>query len=405
MIQDRTTLAASQPASAGDSPIPSPAAASAPGRNVALDGWRCFACLLVYCFHKNINVNYGFVVVRGFTGVHMFFVLSGYLLSTPYLAAILAGRKLPSWRGYFQRRFLRIYPPYVVSLALFLAARALAHDKLPSFANLVGHLTLTFNYFDKSLFYSINAVYWSLAIEAQFYALLPVVCWVTARASARRPDAAVWGLLGLMLGVGVASRAAECLGASPRVDGVQYTAITSYLDWFAAGMAVAYLEQRASGWFRAVRWRGLAALAAGLALFLTANSWFGAVAARTGETEDVLLSVGFPTVVCVGLGLILLSVCCAPASRWSLLRLAPVVWIGNISYSFFLYHIGVQVAVQRAFPMRSIPLGFQNDLAQALASLPPALVVSAAMFYLVERPCLRAMVRLKARPKVDSRTP
>jgi peptidoglycan/LPS O-acetylase OafA/YrhL len=168
-------------------------------------------------------------------------------------------------------------------------------------------------------------------------------------------------------------------------------------------MAVAYLEQRASGWFRAARWRGTLALVAGLALFLAANSWFSAVWRQSGRMADFWMPVGFPVAVCVGLGLMLFSVCLASPTRWDILRLPPVVWIGNISYSFFLYHIGVQVAIQRIFPVNSSLLGFRKDLVQALIALPPSLALSAVMFVLVERPCLRAMARLKARRKEDGR--
>lgn len=398
-------LAPNLPAGAGASPLAGAAVPSSAGRNVALDGWRCVACLLVFFCHKNVNFRLDFLAVRGFTGVHMFFVLSGYLLSSPFVGATLSGKDQPSWGGYFRRRFLRIYPPYVVSMAFYLAARVAARDKLPDLTNLLTHLTLIFNYFDRSYFLSINGVYWSLAIEAQFYALLPVVFWAAARARFLRPDAAVRGLLIALLVVGVTSRAAECLWSGPQEEGAQYRAITSYLDWFAAGMAVAYLERRTSGWFRANRWRGRAALFAGLTLYLAANSWFEAVASRGAPSGDLLLSVAFPTIICAGLALVLLSVCCAEPTAWSPLKLPPVVWIGDISYSFFLYHIGVLVALQRVLPMRSIPAGFPNDLAQALVALPLALAISAVMYALVERPCLRAMAGMKARRQAALSTP
>jgi peptidoglycan/LPS O-acetylase OafA/YrhL len=60
-------------------------------RDEALDGWRGIACLLVYFVHKGLTLDAPPLVIPGFTGVHMFFVLSGYLFSGPFLRVIHQG--------------------------------------------------------------------------------------------------------------------------------------------------------------------------------------------------------------------------------------------------------------------------------------------------------------------------
>jgi peptidoglycan/LPS O-acetylase OafA/YrhL len=383
---------------------PGPRGGRSEARNAALDGWRCVACLLVFFVHKAVWLDCPPLVANGSTGVHMFFVLSGYLLFSPFLAAIMEGHPSPPWRRYYLRRFLRIYPPYLLSLVLFLAARSMLGDKLPDATNLITHFFLIFNYFYINYFFSINAVYWSLAIEAQFYLILPVIGWAMARSCPGRSDAAVRAGLAILLAIGVSTRAAEVSVRAPDATGqIIHTTILSYTDLFAVGMTVSYLERRWSGWFRECRSRRIMAIVAGLALYLAANNWHSSCGPPSHAGPGFWLAVGFPIVLCAGLGAILLAICCAPPSEPSLLRLPPVVWVGTISYSLFLYHIGVQVAVQRVFPLHSIRDGRWLNIAQALLSLPPTIVLSALMYYLVERPCLRTMARLKGRssPSVD----
>jgi peptidoglycan/LPS O-acetylase OafA/YrhL len=369
-------------------------------RDEALDGWRGVACLLVYFVHKAVTLDCPPLVIPGFTGVHMFFVLSGYLLSGPFLAALLDGRDLPSTRRYLLRRIVRIYPPYLVSLVLYLAARVALGDKLPDATNLVTHLRLGFNYSRASYYYSINAVYWSLAIEAQFYALLPIAA-ILAKMLFRSKSGAATALVVGMASIGILARAAEVIGIGPRAgaEEVRYTTIFAHLDWFAAGMAVALVEVRGASRVRPAAW-----LVLGVFVYFAGTNWYHfAWISPRDSVADQALTIGFPSVVCAGLGMILAAVRFAPLSDWNPLRYRPLVWIGTISYSLFLYHIGVQVALQRLWPMRSIVDPTANNLAQALAALPPTILLSALMFAMVERPCLRAMTGWRARsnPTVD----
>jgi peptidoglycan/LPS O-acetylase OafA/YrhL len=369
-------------------------------RDEALDGWRGVACLLVYFVHKAVTLDRPPLVVPGFTGVHMFFVLSGYLLSGPFLTALLAGRDLPSSRRYLLRRFVRIYPPYLVSLAFYLAARVALGDKLPDATNLVTHLLLAFNYSRASYYYSINAVYWSLAIEAQFYVLLPIAA-ILARSVVRSKAGSAMALVVGMASIGVLARAAEVIGIGPRAgaEEVRFTTIFAHLDWFAAGMAVALVEARGASRGRPAVW-----LVLGVIVYLSGTNWHHfASGSPRGSAVDLALTIGFPTVVCAGLGMILGASRFAPESAWTPLRSRPLVWVGMISYSLFLYHIGVQVALQRLWPMRSIADPAWNNLAQALVALPPTILLSALMFAVVERPCLRAMAGWRSRtsPTLD----
>ena len=245
--------------------VPLQAAPPGKGRVDALDGWRGVACLLVACYHVGFNLRWPPLVVLGFCGVQMFFVLSGHLLYRPYAQAMRGERAFPSSRLFYARRFLRIYPPYLVALAAFVLLRYATGTKPPGAWSVLAHVGLFFNYVPSIDFFSINPVFWSLAIEAQFYVLLPVACL-----AARRLKWGPWVVPFAFAAVGIAARAIELrisYDLPPGVTAVGFRSVFAYLDLFAFGMVVAVLP---TGW-RMPRPRIVAA--AGLGLFLLANNW------------------------------------------------------------------------------------------------------------------------------------
>lgn len=158
-----------------------------------LESLRGLAMLLVLLFHLDALIQGGLLqaggeivspalayVRAGHTGVNLFFILSAFLLSLPFLSEA-AGEKTVSVRGYFSRRALRILPLYycaVVAAAVLSASttsdllRGLPYlFFLQSFAHLATPLPPYSN------------VWWSLATEAQFYLLLPLL--PLARGAAR----------------------------------------------------------------------------------------------------------------------------------------------------------------------------------------------------------------------------
>jgi peptidoglycan/LPS O-acetylase OafA/YrhL len=120
----------------------------------------------------------------GAWGVGIFFVLSGLCIHLPLARRMALGARPEIEAGsYFRRRFRRIYPPHLIALglsALFAAALPLAHFgvhpmiSVPSFRQLAAHLLMVHT-FVPSAFYSINHVLWTIAVEAHFYVLYPLL--------------------------------------------------------------------------------------------------------------------------------------------------------------------------------------------------------------------------------------
>lgn len=107
----------------------------------------------------------------GTHGVTLFLVISGFLIHWGYLKSGADFR----WSAFFNKRFWRIYPPYLVALLVF----ALSLGTGGPFS-LLTHLTLTHNFWDRT-FTTINPSFWSLALEVQLYLLYPALLWLRQR--------------------------------------------------------------------------------------------------------------------------------------------------------------------------------------------------------------------------------
>ena len=282
---------------------------AAPGHQAALDGWRGVACLMVFWHHTGTAVELGPVTVRLDTGVQLFFVLSGYLIARPFLAAFASGGPSPSAGEYAAVRAVRILPPYLVALAGFVLARAATGQAVPSGWTVATRALLVSNYFPGENFFAINAVFWTLAIEAQFYALLPLAAWAVGRAVGKTP-AGGCVLVALFLAAGPAARAAESWlvgpGALPTGQ-VRFRSTFAFLDQFGWGMAVALLS--ATGRRPGTNTLRLGAVA-GAALFLAANAYAGLGVPKPDgdwlQSSDWLMVVAYPFALAAGLALVLL---------------------------------------------------------------------------------------------------
>ncbi len=370
----------------------------------AFDGLRALAALGVYYCHSGNDIVIPPIVIRGHTGVHLFFVLSGYLLFSPFLKSLIEGTPAPSTGRFYLRRFLRIYPPYLVALVLFTLIRFAAHLKPPGLKNIASHLFLLFNYFDRNDFFSINAAFWTLAIEAQFYLLLPLVVWAAARLFGRN-EAAVRFLILALIAVGIVVRIAEFVyvdGAHiPRtIDYPRFTTVFAYLDLFAFGMLAAYLDGKVVDRIRGSRTTRIGLVTAGIIVALIPNYWSYLINANGWLlADDLIYTASYPVLVCLGFALILLAVCGTPEGGSGLLTWRPLVFLGQISYSLYLYHIGVEYAVAKLDPLRSVADPYLRNLGHALIAFPPTVLVSVVMYYAVERPFQRRLSRFKTPPK------
>ncbi len=153
-----------------------------------LDGVRAFACLIVIWYHLS-NVPHDFhiwnlqVVVPpllasflsfGKYGVTLFFVLSGFLLFLPFAKALLFEKTWPSSRRFYLRRAFRILPAYYLSLILLVLLPEQRYLE-PQHWKELGLFFLFLMDSTHATYKQLNAPFWTLAIEWQFYMLLPLL--------------------------------------------------------------------------------------------------------------------------------------------------------------------------------------------------------------------------------------
>jgi peptidoglycan/LPS O-acetylase OafA/YrhL len=136
-----------------------------------LDGVRGLAITLVMVFHYNYILEFGWV------GVQLFFVLSGFLITS-----ILLKNKEQSagsyFGGFYWRRSLRIFPIYYFYLLVIFASYLLLHTPLDFVAKAPWLFTYTYNLYPLVGGFSFDIFFthlWSLCIEEQFYLLWPLV--------------------------------------------------------------------------------------------------------------------------------------------------------------------------------------------------------------------------------------
>jgi peptidoglycan/LPS O-acetylase OafA/YrhL len=350
------------------------------GYRSPLDGLRGVAILAVMAFH-------GGLIRGGFLGVDLFFVLSGFLITTLLLeerdrtGAIHLGR-------FYVRRALRLLPAL---FALVIACSiVVVLTGGPEEAGIFGSAALWVifylanwaSFFGYPLHVLRHA--WSLAIEEQFYLLWPGLLVLLARVTASRAR---------LLGVVVA--------------GVAASVLLRLWQWVAPD-AVAQLYAR-------LDWRG-DALLVGCALgVLTTGNWLPAsrttrawllggslaaaavlAAAFLGASWDALyMRGGGATLVALSAAALIVQVLVAPAG-WiaRLLAFRPLVRTGRISYGLYLWHFPIFFALS-GLAYQSIHPALPRVLLAAVVTF----LVAEASFRLLERPLLS----LKDRFRDDSR--
>lgn len=384
--------------------------ASFAGRIVGLDGLRAIAAFAVFFHHVGAHSGatfdgaFGRYIGRLDIGVPVFFALSGFLLFTPVAAAVIDERPLRGAVEYLWRRFSRIYPAFWVALILIVVFTS---ESLGLAGGITTSLLVHIHWSSHALGPIPQA--WSLATEVSFYLALPLVArflrvWLKTRNRQQRCNAllvflACCYLLSIFFRICV-------LGLSSQWSAVAVLWLPAMLDYFAIGMALAvmrvgfksgstarvFLERWAGRagwwWLAAALLFHVVAQHMGLALGLNVASWPREIARQFGYGA-IAFALLFPLVF--------------GSARRSWVRRfvasSPMVWLGTISYSIYLWHM--VFIVHPWEPMTRI-LGevqvFDTSFWRlCIIAGVPMLAVSTASYYLVERAGLR-MQGLVQRP-------
>jgi peptidoglycan/LPS O-acetylase OafA/YrhL len=316
----------------------------------------------------------------GGTGVHLFFVLSGFLLFRPFARALLHGDPLPSVRKFYLRRGLRVLPAYwasIVLLILFFEREFLQGGQV---GNLVLHFAMLHNWstFTRE---SIDGPYWSLAVEWQFYLVLPLIALLLLLLRWR---SRLWIGSVVLVSLVAMSPLYAILGAWVRhrsarlFDHFSVLELGQFLAVFAAGMAAAVVyvmvkDDLGPPWIREHggsigKWGG------GLALGFIGIYLAAEFAHVTLVTFDVLL---FTVALGASYAGILLGTLLGWSSWGTVMSARPLRFVGGISYSMYLWNLPAYLFV--IIPIARV---FGNDVAMALAAIALTVVLLIPFSYL-----------------------
>jgi peptidoglycan/LPS O-acetylase OafA/YrhL len=333
---------------------------SLPARLPILDGLRAIAILLVVPHNLNLMVTAGGIahvfiaaLYRGWIGVQLFFVLSGFLIT----GILLDARNAPDYyRSFFVRRVLRIFPLYYATL-LVLFVLLPAFGLLPASFKRDAMVELSlWAYFSDwyGAFHPGEASvshFWSLAVEEQFYLLWPFVIH-------RRSAEWVMRLCFAIAAAALALRVAMLLTGTPGV----YTFLATRMDALALGgaAAAAFRVSSIASWTLS---HPRILLGAGLFSLLA-----GGLISRGYYTDAITLSVGF-TFLAVAFALLVAAGAAADrlgaggwlgALRWSFLRR-----VAKYSYAMYVLSVPLHFLVGKPVlstlglePSNSVVVGF-----------------------------------------------
>ncbi|HEY4366343.1 MAG TPA: acyltransferase [Steroidobacteraceae bacterium] len=342
----------------------------------ALDGLRAVAVMIVLVAHAHIRV-----VSSGGVGVDIFFVLSGFLITT-ILSAEAERRGNIDLRNFYIRRVLRLAPCLLLTTVVFAVLAYLQTQRWP-WTQLAIALTHTANWARALFDVKLGAIdhYWSLAIEEQYYLVWPVI--VLGLERSMRDN----GRKGLLL---LAATLALALYRSAMVDTFSaeriYFGLDTHMDGLVLGSALSYLIKSLRGNRDSVlngRILGLLVVPACIAVIL--------VLCRLTWQSPWMARLGF-FAAAVAAALIIYDLMMGSASWLRVpLSLAPSVYIGRISYGIYLLHLPIFQAVDHAFPGTRLLTLFPLKIALALAA-------ASASYYGMERHFLK-LKKLFASPE------
>ena len=360
------------------------------GYRPPLDGIRAVAVLAVMLFHVDVGFRLGdsWSLSAGYLGVDIFFVLSGFLITT-ILAEEWSRTRRIDLKAFYARRALRLFPAvFVVLISVWVYAGAVLNTIAANYVRREAIWTLlnvhNWHLIDvrPSLLVDLDHT-WSLSVEEQFYFVWPLLL-LALFALAK----SAWFRIGIVFFTATASVVAMLVVT--RTDPVRAfygtdTRAKGLLLGAALGLAVVFgkLSRVSRQWAGAVGWGGVALL----------SLVFVVVDRHMSPTSGPI------TVASVGAAALVFGVVGAPDSRLArALSQKILVAIGRVSYGLYLWHLPIFLVVtprETDFTLWNTGLSFWPLLVVRFAL---TIAIAGVSFVLVERPALRLKRRFERRP-------
>ena len=390
-----------------------------------LDGVRALAAFSVVATHvgfqtgRAVNGFFAPFLARLDFGVTLFFLLSGFLLYRPFVEAAIDLRPRPETKPFLLRRFARIMPAYWVLLALTMLIRPWEHStglsvQKTTWKDWIEYATLTHIYFGDNPHQALTHI-WSLVVELSFYLALPVIAGFALRG--RRPRRIMRRqtiVLGVLAAIGpVYGVVVHQIPSLQNRLALQW--LPAYFDWFALGMVLASLPAAASvgAWPRLRSLADELAMApgtcwiiAGILFALSMTPVAGPYSLEASTTSQWLAK----HVLYGATAFFMLLPLVGPGDSRHPLRAVladrRVRWLGEISYSIFLFHLVLMFTLVDALHLKLFGGGFSTLFPLTVLA---AIGASTISYRLIERPA-QSYIRRRTRrgatdPKAEQTAP
>jgi len=353
----------------------------------ALDGVRAIAILMVIVYHS-LNGLPGITWAQaqflnltgaGWTGVDLFFVLSGFLITGILMDARGSAHSL---RNFYARRVLRIVPVYVAFLLFSLWVAGPLGTSSAEEVTQLQRSQLWFWTYSENVMVALHswsatsfpmAHLWSLAVEEQFYILWPLAVLLLSPMALKRTAAACI----------VAAEACRLALILHGGDGtVNFVMLPSRMDSLAAGAFLACAYRNPLLWSRVLharKWIATTALVSILVLLITFHT--------VDKLAPVAQLVAFPSLVALGSIIVASAV---GGSAW--LSGSAMRFVGKISYGMYVWHLVVMrlLLTKVSVPETTSPRAWWMFYAvMALGTVGGTIVVALISWHVIEQPFLR----------------
>jgi len=407
-----------------------------PGKNVPyLDAIRGVAVLFILVRHAwGIGGEPNYVIfghslspifMMMSSGVDLFFVLSGVLLSARFLKADALGRSAPSFLDYMRARILRIGPPYwVILLAVLIlyTPSMIPNDRI--WSNYGAFMALSHVMFAQSLFmvsfgaYMVAAPFWTLTVEMVFYLILPVMVriyygfrWWQGTVMAFLVAigwlyACKYSLVGLNEFI-----RSHAFGLAYSESGVRFFLshqIIGYLPHFAVGCSISAILQRRPATLFASKKAGICYFVGGLFLLLMNMCILGRLSVMQGFTNpEHLLASNAPEALiyyfcesmpfALSYGLIILGAALAPQGLRDAISRPFLCLFGVLGYSIYLVHMPLLHTLNEHAIIASAADASSHFIRLFLLGTIVVLAASLGLFHAIEKPSMRWAARVRSK--------
>lgn len=322
----------------------------------------------------------------GWTGVDLFFVLSGFLISSQLFAQIKKEGSF-SMREFYIKRFFRILPIYYFVLAIYFIFPFFSSTQ--SLAPLWKFLTFTQNFGADFTNHRSFGVVWSLCVEEHFYLLMPAILLLLLKTGVFKKG---YLLLAVLFIAGFLLRLYSWYGVYlHQTNGLEnkllwvptiYYPTYNRLDGLLAGVSIAAVYNYMPVIFYRLSNYSNALIAAGL-LILT-SSYF-----LFGNNIDFVRSIFSFPLVSIGFGCTVLGAI-MPGSFLYKWKSAVLTKIAQLSYALYLVHMAIILSAQTIFSEWGIA---KDSSVMLLLSIISCIAIALLLHHAIEKPFMKMRER------------